>query len=759
MCASSALRLLLLTLFAFPLSFSGACRSHSRASLNISVQEGRPGEMYGWLSWRGLHQNGTCDETDLIEDIELDGKNQLWSYPLRGRGTPVIANGRVFAMAYSGEGPDLQERIICLDEKSGELLWERKWNDFLTDIIYDRYAIASPTIDPQTGNVYFLSSAAILTACTRDGELLWQIPMASEYGRLSFPNGRTGSPVIDGDLVICHLITSSWGSQGPARDRFFAFEKETGVNVWSCTPGTGPKDSSFSMPVIAEANGRRVLYAGTGCGHVVCIDVRTGETLWRFRMAVGGVNSAVVLHGQDLIAIHGKENIDSSTLGRMVCLPTGSEPEAGKPGPRILGHADEKWRTEAVAFTSSPVLVGDRVYQTVATGELLCIDANTGEHVWSLKLAADQIHASPIFADGKLYVPMTNGSFHIVKIDGEEPEVLDTVQLEGSCLGAPAIANGRIYVHTTEKLYCFGDGKSGAPAWNLAGIVAPGEASDLQLVPGDFLMRVGDEVPIRLRSLDRFGRVVDPSYRGHTSWAYMRPPIITRTPEWKWRALEPGSGVIEASFRHWNTSARVRVVPKLPYTLDFEETELTQGGGSFAFPPGHWLSAKPKWKIVEREGDKVLERNMSNPLFQRALSRIGHPEDRNYTVQMDILSDGNRRTQSSGGFVNQRYLFQLNGNYQEIQISSNDERIRERVGFKWKPGTWYTLKGRVDVAPDGSGVVRAKAWKRGDDEPAAWSLEVPHANAHRTGSPGLFGFTPQSRFTIYLDNIQVTLND
>ncbi len=758
---STALRPLLLSSFLLPLSLIalGACRSQPEGSSDLTVQERRSGGIRGWLSWRGPNQNGTSTEEGLIDDIEVDGKNHLWSYPLRGRGTPVVANGRVFAMAYAGDGPDLKERIICLDEETGELIWERVWSDFLTDVIYDRYAIGSPTVDPHTGYVYYMTTAALLNACTPDGELLWQISMPSEYGRLSFPNGRMGAPLIDGNIVVIHLITSSWGPQGPARDRFFAFDKETGTNLWSCTPGTGPKDSSFSMPVVGDANGRRVLYAGTGCGHVVCIDLRTGQTLWRFQMAVGGVNSAVLLYKDNLIAIHGKENIDSSIIGRMVSLPTGREPKAGEKGPVILAHSDENWRTEATAFTSSPVLVGNRVYQTVATGELLCIDADTGHHIWHVKLAPDQIHASPLAADGKLYVPMTNGSFHILKPGAEAPEILDTVQLEGSCLGAPAVANGRIYVHTTEKLYCFGKGKSEAPLWDIPGIVAPGDPADFQLIPGDFLLRVGEEVPIALRTIDAGGRVVEASYRGLTTWEYMQPPIATRTPEWTWKGLKPGAGVIKASFKDWSSSARVRVVASPPYVLDFDDTELNQAGGKFAFPPGHWLSAKPKWKIIEREGEKVLSRNMSNPLFQRTMSYIGHPEDKNYTVQMDILSDGNRRSQSSAGFVNQRYLFQLKGNYQQLQMSSNDERIKVAETFRWKPGTWYTLKGRVDVNPDGSGVVRAKAWKRGDPEPDAWLLEYAHADVHENGSPGLFGFTPQSRFTVYLDNILVTPND
>ena len=79
------------------------------------------------------------------------------------------------------------------------------------------------------------------------------------------------------------------------------------------------------------------------------------------------------------------------------------------------------------------------------------------------------------------------------------------------------------------------------------------------------------------------------------------------------------------------------------------------------------------------------------------------------------------------------------------------------VDFKWQPNVWYRLKSRVDIASDGSGVVHAKAWKKGDPEPDAWTIEVKHKTANQEGSPGLFGFSPQD-MRVYIDNILVTPN-
>ncbi|MEE8469484.1 MAG: PQQ-binding-like beta-propeller repeat protein, partial [Planctomycetota bacterium] len=281
-----------------------------------SAQEGggTVAAVQGWLDWRGPQQTGTSLETDIFDTLEVDGEHHLWSYDLAGRGTPVVAEGRVYTLGYEGEGPDLQEMLVCLDERTGELIWERRWNDFLSDVIYNRYSVASPTIDPETGNVYVITTPGVIKCFSQGGDLLWEVSSMATLGRLSFPNGRTGSPVVDGERLIVHLITAHWGpTNGPARDRFYAFDKHTGELIWGNTPGTGPKDSPYSHPVLGEANGRRVLYAGLGCGNVVCIDARTGDNLWRYRLATGGVNSSPVLYGDSLIAIHGRENMDTST--------------------------------------------------------------------------------------------------------------------------------------------------------------------------------------------------------------------------------------------------------------------------------------------------------------------------------------------------------------------------------------------------------------------------------------------------------------
>lgn len=738
------------------------------------------GEVDGWLQWRGPHQTGVSEETGLPDKIVLDAENHLWTKHIAGRGHAAVAvhKGveRVYVLGYRGEGPDLQEYLLCLDPKNGETIWEHGFNDFLSDNVYDRYTIGSPTVDQETGRIYIHTTPGIFACFSPEGEILWQHSLMEEYGQLTFPNGRTGCPVVEQDLVIVRGVTSNWGADGPARDRFYAFDKISGNLVWTSTPGIAPKDSSFSTPIFGWENGKRVFYAGTGCGNIVCVNARNGEPLWRYAFSKGGVNSTILLDGKgNLIAIHGQENVDSSETGRMISMKTGHQAKEGQELPVELDASVENWRIPLQMFTSSPALHEGRIYQTVHTGELVCIDAETGKIHWSEKLSADQIHASPILADGKVYVGFPQGDFYIIRPHDDRAEILSQVKLEGSILGAPSIWNGRMYLTTTDNLYCFGSGNPGNPVpWKTPEpYPQPGSAKRIQAVPSEVLMRPGESVSFELHALDAAGfRVKDLE---SASWSRFVPPTARVKSEMDGDFDDKGhlvagpdakvsAGAFLAQVDGLKGTIRGRVLPQLPITEDFESfnpdtPDPLADGELFAFPPLPWIGARFKWDIRDLEGNKVLSKTLDNVLFQRAITFIGHPDEKNYTVQADVRTDGNRRMKSNVGVINQRYFIALIGNAQEIEVSSNHSRLKVGVPFKWDAGKWYTLKTRVDVAEDGSGMVRGKAWPKGEPEPEAWTIEVPHKKAHAQGAPGLFGFALQSRFKVYVDNVAVTPNE
>ncbi|WP_414663501.1 outer membrane protein assembly factor BamB family protein [Horticoccus sp. 23ND18S-11] len=766
---------------------------------SVPLVQSAPAPVRGWLGWRGNAQDGISRETNLPAKVTVDGGNQLWTADFPGQSTAVVANGKLYIMGYLGDGPDLQEGVACFDAETGKKLWQQLFTDFLSDTIYLRYATSSPTIDPETGNVYVQCTQGIFACFTADGKPLWQHSLMESYGRLTFPNARTASPVIDQDLVITRGITANWGANGPAADRFYAFDKKTGALVWSSSPGDRPKDNSFSLPILGWLDGKRVLYSAAGDGSVVCVNARTGEPLWRVPLFKAGINATVGLSNNDtLVAIFGTPY----EKGEMVALklPKTTPPPAADGGPAVLDpNAVRIWRNELSTSTSSPIVVGNRVYVVTETGELCSVDVANGKILWRLKVGIEQRNSSPLFADGRLYLPVLNalgtpkedsaegaggkGAFYIIEPTDTEGKILSQVTLDGRCFGNTTPYNGKIYVQTTQKLYCFGT-KGNNPGLKPdpapAAWPAPGVATQLQIIPSEVQLPPAGVASFHARALDAKGFVVtDPVAADKLKWASYIPATARVKANMKGAFNAAGklvadpapiasAGAYEASLGEMKGYIRGRVMPDVPLSENFEsfdistahETEVEADGkpSKFAYPPLPWIGARFKFEVRERDGNKVLTKTIDNKFFQRATVFIGHPEMKNYTVEADVLSDGNRRKMSDVGVINQRYCILLKGNEQMLEVNSNLERLRHTVPFKWAANEWYHLKTRVDIGADGVGTIRAKAWKKGEAEPAAWTLEMKHTTAHQTGSPGLFGFSPQD-MRVYIDNVSVTKNE
>lgn len=735
----------------------------------------------GWLYWRGPDANGiSTARQKLVTDLALDGPNHRWVFKAHGAGTPVIADGRVYAMCYFGEtGDEVEEAVVCLDVKTGAKIWEHRFKDFLSDTVYNRYAIGAPVVDAETGNVYTENVCGVITAFTRDGKLIWQRSMMEEFGRLTFPNGRTGSLVTDGGFLYAKAITANWGTDGPASTRYYAFDKRTGELIWASTPATQPVDNPMGAPLFADLGQHRVFYAGAGDGNVVCVNARTGEPVWRFKLSNGGLNSDVLLAGPGkLIAIHGKENTDASTQGRLVALKIPTEYPAG-PKPVILGKEAELWRNdEFSAFSSSPLLVDGRVYSTGTTGLFQCADAETGRTIFAEKLGADQVHASPAYADGRFYVPMQEARFYVIEVKGDKPVIISNNKMEPgtTCLGSPAFYGDSIFYFTKAGLHCFGPKSApiippAQPAPKPAALsTAPITA--LQVVPAEFTLYAGGSQALKVWGLDATGRRVKDVTAEATIAKFIPPTAQVRSEvdgqiEGNVIKTAPTAKISAGSFQaKWNNlaaTARGRILAGYGYKENFDALPLGQKnneGTEVGFPPLPWLGARLKWHVFARDGGKILGNRLDSLLFMRTMNFIGGPDMRNYTIEADVMTDGNRRVMSNVGLVNQRYLFTMAANTRTLEVSSTPERFQVQVPFEATANTWYHLKTRIDADKTGEGgYVRAKLWPRSEPEPAAWTLEVHHAKIHRHGAPAIYAFSPQSQKRVFIDNLSITANE
>jgi outer membrane protein assembly factor BamB len=332
-----------------------------------------------------------------------------------------------------------------------------------------------------------------------------------------------------------------------------------------------------------------------------------------------------------------------------------------------------------------------------------------------------------------------------------------------------------------KKLYCFGPKQAGPlpPAPKETAKPAPGALAKFLAVPADMLLKPGEKKPLRLIGVDDHGNWLSDKFESKDAkWEGYIPPTARVKSSIKGAVADgvfvaqpekvPSAGALKAELNGKIGITRGRVLPDLPLTQDFEKYELqkrdVEPGDLFAYPPLPWIGARLKWEIKDVEGNKALVKTVDDRFFQRAFTWMGTPDMANYTMQADVMSDGQTRKvggktkivkMSEVGFLHHRYQIILKGTYQEIEVNSNLERLQFKAPFAWEPKVWYTLKTRVDVdEKTGVGTIRAKAWKKGDPEPEKWTLEYEHKTAHKQGAPGIYGFTPTD-MPVYMDNISV----
>ncbi len=709
-----------------------------------------------WPELRGPHRDGTSLETGLPDTWELDGENFLWRAPFGGRSTPVVMGDRVYVQNPSGRGAELQERVMALNADTGEVIWEFTFNLFQSDVPSHRVGWASPALDPETGNIYVMSGGAMVIALNPDGRELWRRSFGEEWAAFTTHGGRTGSPLIDGDLVIVAAAVSSWGSNWNRAHRLMALDKRTGDIVYVTAPGTRPYDTAYAPPMIATIDGQRLLIQGLGNGGVHAVQPQTGAVVWSFPAAQRAINTGVVVSGDRVFMSHGDENLEGNQMGLIAAIA----------GNRAGEISETIWGTQGMEFGySSPVLDGGRLYQIDTGSTLHAFDTGSGAHLWELPLGNAQ-RANPVLADGKIYVGTNGGAFFIIRPGETGGEVLSQVTLPvsvESCCGSEgtaeqivagaAISRGRVFFASSDAVYAIGS----AEARDLTGFAVDepavrgdGAPAHLQVVPTEMVLDPGDTVELSARLFDaagRFLREVDADWSlDGLSGEVSADGVVTLSDESRFEA-----GVIRAAAEGLTGESRARVVHPFPIEEDFE----SYADGDL--PPG-WVNAQAgRFTISTLEGNTVLEKPPDNTIFGRARLFFGSADMADYTFQADIRAPLRRRQQADVGVTAQTYSLVLYGTTRRLKLEPWEPEIERTVTlpFTWDPDTWYRVKLRVDNLPDGQVRARGKAWAAADPEPDAWMIDRVDPIGNRSGSPGLF---LDAENGAYLDNFILTSN-
>ena len=281
-----------------------------------------------WPYWRGPKFDGTAEASGLPDDWDPDGgegSNVLWMRDdIGGPCTPIVMDGRLYTIQRSEpDTPREGERVVCLDAKTGETLWENRYNVWLSDVPAERVGWSSVVGDPETGYVYVLGACDIFLCIDgKTGETVWSIPLHEQFGMLSTYGGRTNFPVIHEDLVIISGIIINWGEMAKPNHRLIGLNKKTGEVVWFSGTKDLPEDTTYSAPSLVTIDGQRQLIMGTGDGQIWGFQPRTGKPLWSYPLSLRGIFATPLVVGNHVFASHSEENVgdNNDVMGAIVGL-------------------------------------------------------------------------------------------------------------------------------------------------------------------------------------------------------------------------------------------------------------------------------------------------------------------------------------------------------------------------------------------------------------------------------------------------------
>ncbi|MGC3957575.1 MAG: PQQ-binding-like beta-propeller repeat protein [Verrucomicrobiota bacterium] len=448
-----------------------------------------------WPQFRGPNASGVS-ESAKPPTVFAPGTNQLWKVSVpSGASSPCIWGNSIYLTAFE----DGKLETLCLQRRDGKLLWKadaktEKIEDFNT--AEGSPAASTPVTDGKRVVSYF-GSCGLICYDTK-GKELWRYSLPTAESAGSFGTG--GSPILVDGLVLV-------SRDQPSACSLLALDLKTGKKVWETgRPDVGP---GFGTPIFwKNAGAKEVVMPGSF--KLKGYDLKTGEERW----SIGGMPSftcTTPVAGSDMLYFAGwspgkeagtgpswdnmgkpadKDNDGAVTLEEMKAVNMGAffkaldfnadgkiTPDdlasmqaqmakgenvlvAIKPGGKgELTESQVAWKqTRGLPYVPSPLFYKDCVYIVRDGGMISSYDAKTGTpHYQQERLdAIGNYYASPVAADGRIYVASLNGKVTVLAAGGDMPKILHQADFKERISATPALIGKAIYYRTATALYAFG---------------------------------------------------------------------------------------------------------------------------------------------------------------------------------------------------------------------------------------------------------------------------------------------------------------
>ena len=421
-----------------------------------------------WPQFRGPDASGRADGATLPDTWSaVEGRGIAWKTRIPGlaHSSPIVWGDRVFlTTAISSRGdatfkPGLygeptasedrtvhQWNVMALDKRSGKVLWKRTAYEGVPKEkrhIKATYANATPATDGRYVVAFFGSQG--LYAYDVDGTLKWSRDLgrldAGAYDVPDYEWGTASSPVIYQDLVFVQADQH--------RDSFvMALRLADGATVWKASRDEMP---SWATPTVYTAGARPELVTNAP-KFIRGYDPRTGEELWRLGRS-SNITAPTPVFDRDLIVVMSGRRPNAPIF----VLKAGAKGDITLPERATSGGPVVWTRENAGSYMPTPVVEDGRLYVLKNQGILTCWDLRTGELVYEQRLpgVTSGFSASPVAADGKLYLPSEDGDVLVVRA-GPKFELIATNPMGQPLMASPAISGGLLLLRGERDLFAVG---------------------------------------------------------------------------------------------------------------------------------------------------------------------------------------------------------------------------------------------------------------------------------------------------------------
>ena len=441
----------------------------SRKTTN-ALQAPVPERPRPWPSFRGPAASGIGEGVTLPDAWDVAARrNVRWVMEVPGlaHSSPIVwgerlfvtsaistTTGATFKPGLYGEGTASADRsvqrwvVIAIDRRTGRQVWQRTAYEGVPREkrhIKATYANATPATDGRRVVAFFGSQG--LYAFDYAGTLVWKKDLGvlntGAYDLPDYEWGTASSPIIYKNLAIVQCDT---------QDESFvlAADIDTGKTVWKSVRKELP---SWGTPNVYPAQAGRPAELVTNASNFIRgYDPETGAERWR----LGGsskITAPTPIFTRDLIVV---------TSGRAPERPVFAiKPGASGDitlGPNETANRSVAWsRTGRGSYMPTPLIHDGVLYVLANQGLLDAYDVTTGEEIYRQRLPhqGSGFSASPVLADGRLYLSSEDGDIFVVRA-GRTFEILGRHSMGEPLMATPALAADTMYVRGERHLIAIG---------------------------------------------------------------------------------------------------------------------------------------------------------------------------------------------------------------------------------------------------------------------------------------------------------------